>query len=134
MTKNIPIKEQKKKRTATSKTVRAPKAKPAKVWNLTGNLINDIWDAWIVTDLKFNILEWNKAAEKMYGYGRVGLHQMGQGLQADVVLLGQFQHRQRHALGRGQHAAGLEGGETQFGIFDHSGFRSIGPQAEGVTS
>lgn len=62
-------------------------------------------------------------AQDAPGHGRIGLHQMGQGLQADVVLLGQLQDGQGHALGRGQHAAGLEGGETLLGIFDHDGSR-----------
>jgi PAS domain S-box-containing protein len=61
-------KNQKKKRTDPRKEERAPRAKPVKKWDITANLINNIWDAWIVTDLKFKVLTWNTAAEKIYGW------------------------------------------------------------------
>ena len=68
MKKITPAKERGKRQAASNQADNTPNTQPAREWNFTGNLINNIWDAWIVTDLEFNILEWNKAAEKMYGW------------------------------------------------------------------
>ncbi|MBK8417325.1 PAS domain S-box protein [Candidatus Villigracilis saccharophilus] len=68
MKKITPAKERGKRQAASSQADNTSNTQPAREWNFTGNLINNIWDAWIVTDLEFNILEWNKAAEKMYGW------------------------------------------------------------------
>ncbi len=64
---SIANKDQEKKK-APRKEERAPRAKPVKKWDITANLINNIWDAWIVTDLKLKVLNWNTAAEKIYGW------------------------------------------------------------------
>ena len=68
MKKITPAKERGKRQAASNQADNTSNTQPAREWNFTGNLINNIWDAWIVTDLEFNILEWNKAAEKMYGW------------------------------------------------------------------
>jgi PAS domain S-box-containing protein/putative nucleotidyltransferase with HDIG domain len=70
MKKKSASKDQEKKQTTPGRRDRNRPliTKPIDDWNLTESQINSPWDAWIVTDLEFKVLNWNTTAEKMYGW------------------------------------------------------------------
>ena len=78
--------DMKAKSKTTAKTGKvSPRKRATQRISYLSSLIDNISDAWISTDLDFNILEWNLAARSMYGWEAAEVigHPLGEFMQSD---------------------------------------------------